>query len=44
MMKPPNTSLEPTAYAVPIRMSIDSSIASCASSPRLTRLWLSLIR
>jgi len=39
-----NTSLEPTADAVPIHMRLDSSIASCASLPRFTRLWLSLIR
>jgi hypothetical protein len=40
----PNTSLEPTADAVPIRMSIDSSITSSESLHRLSRLWLSLIR
>ena len=43
-MMRPNTSLEPTAYAVPICMSRDSSITLGVSSPRLSRLWLSLIR
>jgi len=40
----PNTSLEPTAYAVLIHMSLDSSITVGVSLPRLPRLWLSLIR
>ena len=44
MRTQPNTSLEPTAYAVSIHMSIDSSITVGVSSARLTRLWLSLIR
>jgi len=41
---PPNTSLEPTADAAAIHMRMDSSITVGLSSPRLTELWLSLIR
>jgi hypothetical protein len=39
-----NTSLEPTADAVPIHMNRDSSIEFGVSLPRLTRLLLSSIR
>ena len=40
----PNTSLEPTADAVLISMSTDSSTEFGVSLPRFTRLWLSSIR
>jgi hypothetical protein len=40
----PNTSLEPTADAVLISMSMDSSITGFVSLPRFTRLWLSFGR
>ena len=40
----PNTSLEPTADAVLLRIQMDSSSICSASLPRLSRLWLSLIR
>jgi hypothetical protein len=39
-----NTSLEPTAYADLVRVMIDSSIEFVVSLPRLSRLWLSLVR
>jgi hypothetical protein len=42
--EPPNTSLEPTADAVLISMSVDSSNTVRVSLPRLSRLWLSLSR
>jgi len=44
MIERPNTSLEPTAYAVLICMCRDSSSEFRVSTPRFTRLWLSLIR
>jgi hypothetical protein len=40
----PNTSLEPTADAVAVHMSRDSSIEFEVSLPRLSRLRLSSIR
>ena len=43
-MQPPNTSLEPTAYAVSVQIMMDSLFTFAVSSPRLPRLWLSLIR
>jgi hypothetical protein len=40
----PNTSLEPTAVSRCVERPMDSSIEFGVSLPRLTRLWLSLIR
>ena len=41
---PPNTSVEPTAYAVSIRIVMDSFFTFTVSSARLPRLWLTSIR
>jgi hypothetical protein len=40
----PNTSAEPTAYAVPIRTVVDSLVALTVSSARLSGLWITSIR
>lgn len=41
---PPNTSLEATADAVPVQMSLKSLFVSVGSLPRLPLLWLRLNR
>ncbi len=40
----PNILVEPTAYAVSVRIVMDSLFAFTGSSARLPRLWLTSIR
>jgi hypothetical protein len=40
----PNTSVEPTAYAVSIRTVMDSLLALMSSHSSVYRLWLTSIR
>jgi hypothetical protein len=44
MNETPNTSLEPTAYAVSIRIVMDSLFALISFHSSAHRLWLSSIR